>query len=446
MMKNKFSLSTTHLLLLSFLVVILIGAFLLSLPISSANDQSTPFINALFTATTSTCVTGLTTVTTATHWSLFGQIIILVLIQIGGLGVITALTGVTVFIYKKLGISDKFLLQDTMNISTLSGIVPFLKKVIIGTFIVEGIGALLYMTVFIKDFGLKGIWYSVFTSISAFCNAGIDIIGNNSLMNYVNNPIINFTTSLLVILGGLGYIVWWDLIKKIKTRGKSNLSLHSKIVLLSTIILLVCGTILFFIFEYNNPLTIKNMTFIDKIQASFFQSMTTRTAGFFSIPQENLTNASSILSLLFMFIGGSPAGTAGGIKTVTIAVVIASAIATIKNKNDTNIFNRKISKDIIRKSIAVVFVSFCIVFISTLLLAISNDVDFMKIIYETVSATATVGLSKNLTSTLNNFGKLVIILTMYLGRVGPISLAIAFNIKRENKNIIKNPREDVCVG
>ena len=446
MMKNKFSLSTTHLLLLSFLVVILIGAFLLSLPISSANDQSTPFINALFTATTSTCVTGLTTVTTATHWSLFGQIIILVLIQIGGLGVITALTGVTVFIYKKLGISDKFLLQDTMNISTLSGIVPFLKKVIIGTFIVEGIGALLYMTVFIKDFGLKGIWYSVFTSISAFCNAGIDIIGNNSLVNYVNNPIINFTTSLLVILGGLGYIVWWDLIKKIKTRGKSNLSLHSKIVLLSTIILLVCGTILFFIFEYNNPLTIKNMTFIDKIQASFFQSMTTRTAGFFSIPQENLTNASSILSLLFMFIGGSPAGTAGGIKTVTIAVVIASAIATIKNKNDTNIFNRKISKDIIRKSIAVVFVSFCIVFISTLLLAISNDVDFMKIIYETVSATATVGLSKNLTSTLNNFGKLVIILTMYLGRVGPISLAIAFNIKRENKNIIKNPREDVCVG
>jgi trk system potassium uptake protein TrkH len=174
--------------------------------------------------------------------------------------------------------------------------------------------------------------------------------------------------------------------------------------------------------------------------------MTTRTAGFFSIPQENLTNASSILSLLFMFIGGSPAGTAGGIKTVTIAVVIASAIATIKNKNDTNLFNRKISKDIIRKSIAVVFVSFCIVFISTLLLAISNDADFMKIIYETVSATATVGLSKNLTSTLNDFGKLVIILAMYLGRVGPISLAIAFNVKRENKNIIKNPREDVCVG
>lgn len=444
MAKGKLSLSTTHLLLLSFIITILTGTCLLSLPFSSASGQPTPFIDALFTATTSTCVTGLTTVTTATHWSLFGQIVILVLIQIGGLGVITALTGITAFIYKKLGLSDRFLLQDTMNINTMSGIVPFLRKVIIGTFLIEGIGVLLYMIVFVPEFGWKGIWYSIFTSISAFCNAGIDIIGDNSLVNYICNPIVNFTTAFLVIMGGLGYIVWWDIIKKIKE--KTRLSLHSKIVLLSTAILLFGGTILFFIFEYNNPLTIQNMGLFDKMQASFFQSMTTRTAGFFTIPQENLTNASSVLSLLFMFIGGSPVGTAGGIKTVTFAVVIASAIATIKNKSDTNLFNRKISKDIIRKSIAVVFVSFGIVFISTLLLTTTNDVDFMKIIYETISATATVGLSKNLTQTLSDFGKLIIIFTMYFGRVGPISLAIAFNIKRENKNIIKNPREDVCVG
>ena len=444
MAKGKLSLSTTHLLLLSFIITILTGTCLLSLPFSSASGQPTPFVDALFTATTSTCVTGLTTVTTATHWSLFGQIVILVLIQIGGLGVITALTGITAFIYKKLGLSDRFLLQDTMNINTMSGIVPFLRKVIIGTFLIEGIGVLLYMIVFVPEFGWKGIWYSIFTSISAFCNAGIDIIGDNSLVNYICNPIVNFTTAFLVIMGGLGYIVWWDIIKKIKE--KTRLSLHSKIVLLSTAILLFGGTILFFIFEYNNPLTIQNMGLFDKMQASFFQSMTTRTAGFFTIPQENLTNASSVLSLLFMFIGGSPVGTAGGIKTVTFAVVIASAMATIKNKSDTNLFNRKISKDIIRKSIAVVFVSFGIVFISTLLLTTTNDVDFMKIIYETISATATVGLSKNLTQTLSDFGKLIIIFTMYFGRVGPISLAIAFNIKRENKNIIKNPREDVCVG
>lgn len=446
MAKSKFSLSTTHLLLLSFAIVILVGSILLSLPISSATGKQTPYIDALFTATTSTCVTGLTTVTTVAHWSLFGQIVILFLIQVGGLGVITALTGITAFVYKKLGLADRFLLQDTMNISTMSGIVPFLRRVIIGTFTIEGIGALLYMTVFVKDFGLKGIWISIFTSISAFCNAGIDIIADNSLVNYVNNPIVNFTTCVLVVLGGLGYIVWWDVVKYFKDKKQRRLSLHSKIVLSSTFVLLFGGALLFFLLEYNNPLTIQDMSIEDKIQASIFQSMTTRTAGFFSIPQENLTNASSVLSLLLMFIGGSPAGTAGGIKTVTAIVVATSAIATIKNRSDTNLFNRKITKDVVRKSIAVVFVSFIIVFISTLLLSLVSNADFSKVIYETVSATATVGLSKGLTPTLNTFGKLIIIFTMYLGRVGPISLAIAFNLKRENKNIIKNPIEDICVG
>lgn len=446
MAKSKFSLSTTHLLLLSFAIAILVGSILLSLPISSATGKQTPYIDALFTATTSTCVTGLTTVTTVAHWSLFGQIVILFLIQIGGLGVITALTGITAFVYKKLGLADRFLLQDTMNISTMSGIVPFLRRVIIGTFTIEGIGALLYMTVFVKDFGLKGIWISIFTSISAFCNAGIDIIADNSLVNYVNNPIVNFTTCALVVLGGLGYIVWWDVVKYFKDKKQRRLSLHSKIVLSSTFVLIFGGALLFFLFEYNNPLTIQDMSIENKIQASIFQSMTTRTAGFFSIPQENLTNASSVLSLLLMFIGGSPAGTAGGIKTVTAIVVAASAIATIKNRSDTNLFNRKITKDVVRKSIAVVFVSFIIVFVSTLLLSLVSNADFSKVIYETVSATATVGLSKGLTPTLNTFGKLIIILTMYLGRVGPISLAIAFNLKRENKNIIKNPIEDICVG
>lgn len=446
MAKSKLSLSTTHLLLLSFAIAILVGSILLSLPISSATGKQTPYIDALFTATTSTCVTGLTTVTTVAHWSLFGQIVILFLIQIGGLGVITALTGITAFVYKKLGLADRFLLQDTMNISTMSGIVPFLRRVIIGTFTIEGIGALLYMTVFVKDFGLKGIWISIFTSISAFCNAGIDIIADNSLVNYVNNPIVNFTTCALVVLGGLGYIVWWDVVKYFKDKKQRRLSLHSKIVLSSTFVLIFGGALLFFLFEYNNPLTIQDMSIENKIQASIFQSMTTRTAGFFSIPQENLTNASSVLSLLLMFIGGSPAGTAGGIKTVTAIVVAASAIATIKNRSDTNLFNRKITKDVVRKSIAVVFVSFIIVFVSTLLLSLVSNADFSKVIYETVSATATVGLSKGLTPTLNTFGKLIIILTMYLGRVGPISLAIAFNLKRENKNIIKNPIEDICVG
>jgi len=446
MAKSKLSLSTTHLLLLSFAITILVGSVLLSLPISSASGEQTPYIDALFTATTSTCVTGLTTVTTVAHWSLFGQIVILFLIQIGGLGVITALTGITAFVYKKLGLSDRFLLQDTMNISTMSGIVPFLKRVIIGTFTIEGIGALLYMTVFVKDFGLKGIWISIFTSISAFCNAGIDIIADNSLVNYVTNPIVNFTTCFLIVLGGLGYIVWWDVLGLFKNKNYKSLSLHSKIVLSSTFILIFVGAVLFFIFEYNNPLTMQNLSLFDKVQASFFQSVTTRTAGFFTLPQEKLTNASSVVSLLLMFIGGSPAGTAGGVKTVTMVVVFVSALATIQNKQDTNLFDRKISKDIIRKSIAVVSVSFAIAFLSTLLLSIASNANFLDVIYETVSATATVGLSRSLTPTLNVFGKIIVICTMYLGRVGPISMAIAFNVKRENKNIIKNPKEDICVG
>mgnify|MGYP003304631066 CR=1 FL=1 len=344
MAKSKLSLSTTHLLLLSFAITIFVGSVLLSLPISSATGEQTPYIDALFTATTSTCVTGLTTVTTVAHWSLFGQIVILFLIQIGGLGVITALTGITAFVYKKLGLSDRFLLQDTMNISTMSGIVSFLKRVIIGTFTIEGIGALLYMTVFVKDFGLKGIWISIFTSISAFCNAGIDIIADNSLVNYATNPIVNFTTCFLIVLGGLGYIVWWDVLGLFKNKNKNykSLSLHSKIVLSSTFVLIFVGAVLFFIFEHNNPLTMQNLSLFDKVQASFFQSVTTRTAGFFTLPQEKLTNASSVVSLLLMFVGGSPAGTAGGVKTVTMVVVFVSALATIQNKQDTNLFDRKI--------------------------------------------------------------------------------------------------------
>ncbi len=452
MKKQRPLVSTTHIILLSFLIAILIGALLLSLPISAADGKSTPFLDALFTATTSTCVTGLVVTPTVSSWSVFGQIVILILIQIGGLGVITIMSGLMILLHKKMGIGDRLLLQDAFNLNSLSGLVRFVKKVVAGTFIIEGIGALLYMTVFIPRFGAKGIWISVFTSVSAFCNAGIDIIAENSLCDYALNPVINVVTCALIILGGIGYIVWWDVLRVLKkartkkVRFFRDLTLHSKIAITATLILIFVGAAFIFAFEYNNPQTMGNYTLFQKIEVSLFQSVTTRTAGFATVPQENLTNASAIVCLLLMFIGGSPAGTAGGIKTVTAIVVVASAIATIKNKSDTNLFNRKITKDVVRKSIAVVFVSFIIVFISTLLLTLISNADFSKIIYETVSATATVGLSKSLTPTLNSFGKLIIIFTMYLGRVGPISLAIAFNLKRENKNIIKNPIEEISVG
>lgn len=452
-MTNKMhALSTTHMIMLSFLVVILVGSLLLSLPISSASGDAVSYIDALFTATTATCVTGLVTLPTVTTWSFFGQAVILVLIQMGGLGVITIMSAMMILLHKRMGIGDRLLLQDAFNLNSLSGIVRFVKRVLLGTFQVEGIGALLYMLVFVPEFGPKGIWISVFTSISAFCNAGIDIISHNSLCDYATNPIINTVTGLLIILGGIGYIVWWDLMglgkgtSGKKRRGFRNLSLHSKIAIATTLILIFGGGILFFLFEYNNPLTIGNLSVFDKIQVSLFQSVTTRTAGFATVPQQNLTNASSFLCLLLMFIGGSPVGTAGGIKTVTIAVLMVSALATIQNKQEVSLFNRDISKQAVNKAVAVTVMSFAIVFISTILLSAISDTDALDVLFETVSATATVGLTRDLTPYLNTAGKIIIIATMYLGRVGPISLALALNPGKKHQNIIKNPTEVISIG
>lgn len=448
-MKKTLRLSTTHAIMLSFLVAIFAGSLLLSLPVSSASGQAVPYIDALFTATTATCVTGLVTVPTFSTWSVFGQIVILFLIQIGGLGIITVMSGVMITLHKKMGLADRMLIQDAFNLNTLSGLVKFIKKVIIGTLVIEGIGALLYMTVFIPQYGAKGIWISVFTAVSAFCNAGIDLIAENSLCAYVSNPVINIVTCSLIIISGIGYIVWWDVIRvsgiKMKRRF-SKLTLHSKIALSSTLVFILSGAILIFIFEYNNPLTIRDFSLSDKIQAAFFQSVTTRTAGFFTIPQENMTNGSALVSLLLMFIGGSPVGTAGGVKTVTFAVIFASALAAIKNRQEVSLFGRNIKRETISKATAVVCMSFIIMFTSTLLLTAVTDAGFLDILYETVSATATVGLTRNLTPSLNMAGKIIIILTMYLGRVGPISLAIAFNRKKQIPNIIKNPTEEISVG
>ena len=402
----------------------------------------------MFTATTATCVTGLVVIPTVSSWSVFGQVVILLLIQIGGLGVVTIMSGLMILLHKKMGINDRLLLQDAFNLNSLSGLVRFVKKVVIGTLVIEGIGALLYMTVFIPDFGQKGIWISIFTSVSAFCNAGIDIIAENSLCDYALNPMVNTVTCLLIVIGGIGYIVWWDIIRVIKNIRQNkrkifgNLTLHSKIAIISTLLLIIVGAILVFVLEYDNPQTLKDYTLLQKIEVSFFQSVTTRTAGFATLPQENLTNATAVVCLLLMFIGGSPV--AGGIKTVTFAVIIASAWASICNKKDTELFGRRLAKQAVGKAVAVTCMSFAIMFVSTVLLSATMDADLLDIAYE--AASATVGLTRNLTTTLNDIGKLIVIITMYLGRVGPISLAVAFNRKKENPNIIRNPIEEISVG
>ncbi len=450
--KKKLTLSTTQIILLSFLMTILAGSVLLALPISSANGRAVPYIEALFMATTSTCVTGLVTLPTVSTWSVFGQIVILLLIQIGGLGIITIMSGLMLLLNRKMGISDRLLIQDAFNLNTMSGLAKFVKNVLFGTLIVEGIGAVLYMLVFVPAFGARGIWISVFNSVSAFCNAGIDIIAENSLCNYATNPLINIVTSALIVLGGLGYIVWWDVLRVVRSRSKRNrklfrhLTLHSKVAIVVTAGLIFVGAILIFIFEYANPATIGEMSLFDKIQVSFFQSVTTRTAGFASVPQEALTNASAAVSIMLMLIGGSPVGTAGGMKTVTIAVLVCSAAATIRNKNSATLFGRRISEGTVKKAVAVVVAFFTICAASTVLLMATSNASALDVVYETVSATATVGLSRNLTATLNTFGKLIIIVTMYFGRVGPISLAVALGSKNESQNVISEPMEDISIG
>ena len=373
---RKKSLSPIQIIMGAFLLVILAGSLLLSLPVSSASGKAVGYIDALFTATTSTCVTGLVTLPTVTTWSFFGQLVILILIQIGGLGVITVLTGLMLLMKRKLGIGDRILIGESFNLNSLDGMVRLVKKVITITLIIEGVGALLYMSVFVPEFGLRGIWISIFTSVSAFCNAGIDIIAENSLCSYALNPVINITTMLLIIFGGIGFIVLLDIGKMLKNKKRRHfkfLSLHSKIVLSVTSFLIIAGATLFFIFEYNNPLSIKEFSVPEKIMVSLFQSVTTRTAGFATIAQENLTNASAFWTMLLMFVGGSPAGTAGGIKTVTLFVLFANARAVVRNKRTVDAFDRQLSVDAIKRAEAVFVTSLFIVIASTLFLSAFSD-------------------------------------------------------------------------
>ena len=397
------------------------------LPLSSSEGIWTKPIDALFTATTSVCVTGLTTVTTAEHWSIFGQIVILILIQMGGLGVVTFTTLLLLVASKRITLKERMLIRDAYNLNSLNGLVKLTKRIVKGTVIVEGIGALLYMPVFVRDKGIYGIFAAIFNSISAFCNAGMDLIGDSSLSVYRDNPIVNITTMLLIIIGGIGFYVWWDIIKVAEKKKKNkkirmwnSFELHTKLVLVVTLLLIAGGALLIFILEYNNDNTMGGLGILQKIQASFFQSVTTRTAGFFTIPQENFTDASAFVSLILMFIGGSPAGTAGGVKTVTVALVLFTVISIIKNREETEIFGRSISSSNVRKGIAIIFISFGMLIISMSALSFAQGGDFLDSLFEVTSAIATVGLTRGMTTQLNDIGKMIIILTMYIGRIGPI--------------------------
>ena len=454
-MKRKRHLKSTQLIPLSFLSAILIGTLLLMLPIAKAGEGSADLTTAFFTSTTSVCVTGLVVVDTFAYWTLFGKIVILVLIQIGGLGIIAISSILLLMLHKKFSLSQSLLVQDAFNLSTPAGVRHFLKTVFKGTFLVEMLGACLYMVSFIPKYGAKGIWYSVFNSISAFCNAGIDILGPDSLISFQSSPYVLIVTMFMIIMGGLGYVVWLDMFRTIRhgIRKKysplttiKHLGEHSKLVLTLTIILILFGAVVVFFLEYGNAGTIGNMSLGDKVTNSFFQSVTFRTAGFASFPQDAMRESTSFFGCLIMFIGGSPVGTAGGVKTVTFFVMLLNAVSFIRNRKENVVFGRKVTSEMMHKASAIVMVGVLVTFFLLMLLMIVSDVGLTDAMYETFSATGTVGLTRSLTPNLNTAGRWVIITAMYLGRIGPISMALLFNYRSEDINAVSFAKGKFFIG
>jgi len=444
---EKKSINPTQMIVLGFLIVIIIGSILLSLPISSVNEGSVLYVDALFTATSAVAVTGLVVVDTGTYWSFFGQAVILALIQIGGLGFMTMVTMFAMLIGKKISLKERLLIQTSLNQNELSGVVRLTKYIIIGTFVIETVGALLLSIRYIPELGVRqGIWNSVFHSISAFCNAGFDIMGGGrSLTPFVEDPLVNLTVWTLIILGGLGFTVIIDVLYHRNNYRKW--SLHSKLVLTMTSSLLLIGFILFLLLEWQNVNTLGDLTISGKLMGGFFQSVTTRTAGFNTIDTASLTDASKFLTIVLMFIGGSPASTAGGIKTVTFGVILFTIISQIRGKNDTEVFRKRIPKIIIDRALTIMVIAISLVITITIILTISESGNnFLDILFETTSAFGTVGLSLGITPSLSVFGRLVITALMFTGRVGPFTVAIALASSRTDNSGIRYPEDKVIIG
>lgn len=456
---SKRPFSPTRRIAFSFFGVIFIGSFLLALPMSNAGKMA-PYIDHLFIATSATCVTGLVPLTVATQYTLFGQIVILCLIQIGGLGFLTLLSLMIVALKKKLSYTNKIVMQEALNQSSMRGIIYYIKRTIKYTVTIELLGALLLSLRFIPDYGLiKGIYYAVFHSVSAFCNAGFDILGSQSLIGYQNDVLVNLVICFLIISGGLGFIVWIDLRmswRKYKEKFRvfqlrrflSTLSLHTKIVLLMTTFLLASGTVFFLLLEFNNPHTLGPLSLFEKILASFFQSTTLRTAGFATLDMGALHDQTKFFMSIYMFIGGSPAGTAGGVKTVTFAICILYVLSLMKGSNCITIMKRTIPEQIVKRSMTITFVSVTIVIAGLFCLTMVEDKEFIDLVFEVFSAFATVGLTASVTPLLSFAGKVIIMMLMYIGRIGPITMVLIF-AKRFNqmkgKDIIY-PNGDVLIG
>ena len=414
-------------------------------------------MDALFTSTSAVCVTGLVTIVPAAQFTVVGKVVLLILIQIGGLGVIGCATAFFLLLKKRITLRERVVMQESYSMDGLGGVVGMVRKVILGTFVVEGVGALLYAFQFVPEYGLlRGVAYAVFHAVSAFCNAGIDILGADSLAGYAGNPLVNFTTMMLVVLSGIGFVVWYDVIGNVRRIYKkevpkkwwfTRLKLHSKLAIVTTLVLLLVGALAVFLMEYSNPDTLGGMPLGDKVMASMFQSVTTRTAGFYTISQGALHEETKLVSSILMFIGGSPGGTAGGVKTTTIAMLFLTAVTVVKGNKDTECFGRRIPEENIRTGISVMLMSFTILMIGTIAVSVIESAGFLDILFETTSAIGTVGLSTGLTPALHTASKFVIMILMYAGRIGPVTMALAFGLKRNPMSQVRQlPAKRLMIG
>lgn len=453
---RKVRLSTMQIIALGFFGVIFLGGLILWLPV--CNQKPIAFIDALFTSVTSVCVTGLVTVVPAEQFTLLGKIVVLILIQIGGLGVIACTAAFFLLLRKRITMKGRIMIQQAYGLDTLSGMVRFVIRILKGTFFVEGIGAVLFAIKFVPEFGAaRGIWYGVFHSVSAFCNAGIDIIGNDSFIRYVDSPLVNFTTMFLIVMGGLGFPVWYDVITTVRQEGAkkvprrrflTRLGLQSKIVLTMTAFLILAGALGFFALEFNNPDTIGSLSVPEKAMASAFQSVTTRTAGYASVPQSGLTDSSKMLGCILMFIGGSPAGTAGGIKTTTAAMLLLTAASVLRGRRDTECFGRKLENGVVRSGITIMLLTFLFWLAGVTALSVFEPgKDFIDLMYEASSAIGTVGLTADLTPQLTAASHVVLMSMMYVGRIGPVTMALVFAGKADKSAQFRElPEKKIMLG
>ncbi|MBU4128834.1 TrkH family potassium uptake protein [bacterium] len=437
----KARLNPAQILALGFLAAITIGTILLSLPISTANGQRLPFVDALFTATSATCVTGLKVVDTGSYFSLFGQLVILVLIQLGGLGIMTMATLFGLMIGRRLGLRERLVVQEALKHSTLGGIRVLLRYVIILTLSIEGLGAI-FLYLRWKGMGISYPGYcAVFHAVSGFCNAGFSLF-KDSLVGYQADPVINVTMLLLIILGGLGFTVLTNL-RRYRPGKKETLSLHTKVVLSMTFFLIVLSVPLIFLLERNN--TLSTLPVGGKILGAVFQAITPRTAGFNTLEIGQMRGASLFLLMILMFIGASPGSTGGGVKTSTFGVFLVTIWTFFRGKKEITIFKRTISHKVTREILTVVAFAFGLVVLATFLLLLTEGKEFIKVLFEVFSAFGTVGLSTGITDTLSNLGRIIITITMFMGRIGPLTIAVAMG-QREYAPLYKYPEERVMIG